>query len=149
METHASDLSNLQCVYYDPYRECENERLEINGISFLVRPLTKGDKNKPQLCQPKDYEEKGDEFTNCELFSIVAWDHVSWPGNDFYVGSRVTDDGVKAAATNTMAVMTDVEGEYDSIANEYRPPAEYINWREVIWKNKIILEAKNNLIIFP
>ena len=149
LEIHGSDLSNIKVVYYDPYRECENERVEINGIDFLVRPLTQGNKNKPQLCQPRDYEEEGDEFTDCELFSIVAWDHASWPGNDFYVGSRATDDGVKAAATNAMAVMTGVEGKYDPIANQYRPPVEYINWREVILKNNVLLEAKDNLIVFP
>jgi len=40
------------------------------------------------------------------------WDHVSWPGNDFYGGSRSTDDGVKAAATDSMAALTGVEGRY-------------------------------------
>jgi hypothetical protein len=149
LETHGSDLSNIKAVYYDPYRECENERLEINGIDFLVRPLTKGNEKKPQLCKTKDYEEVEDEFTHCELFSFVAWDHVSWPGNDFYLGSRATDDGVKAAATDAMAVMTGVEGNYDTQANQYRPPAEYTNWREVILRNNIQLEIKNSLIVFP
>ena len=149
LETHGNEFSHLKVVYYDPYRECKNERVEINGISFLVRPLTKGNQNKPQLCPPKDYQEEGDDFTDCELFSFVAWDHVSWPGNDFYIGSRTTDDGVKAAATNVMAVMTGVEGKYDSTTNQYSPPKAYNNWREVIWQNKVVLEVQNNLMIFP
>ena len=68
---------------------------------------------------------------------MVAWDHVSWPGNDYWIGAasslaicdaftrgmhmmltmigpvrpgkRCTDDGVKAAATDTMRALTGVE----------------------------------------
>lgn len=147
LKNYGSALSNVKGVYYDPYQECENERHEINGISFLIRPLTKGNENKSQLCRPEQYEEKGDDFADCELYSFVAWDHVSWPGNDFYIGSRATDDGVKAAATNVMAVMTRVEGKYDSQLNRYNPPAEYRNWEEVILTNKVQLEVKKRLII--
>ncbi|QTA86071.1 hypothetical protein [Desulfonema magnum] len=147
LENHGADLPNIKAVYYDPYRECENERYEINGTVFLVRPLTKGNENKHQLCKPKNYEEEDDEFADCELFSFVAWDHVSWPGNDFYAGYRATDDGVKAAATNSMAVMTGVEGKYDISTNQYNPPAEYKNWQQVILKNKVQIEVKNSLLI--
>ncbi len=149
LEKYASDLTNVRAVYFDPYRECENERLEIDGVCFFVRPLTKGNENKPQLCSPKDYEEEGDDFDDCELHSLVAWDHVSWPGNDFYAGSRTTDDGVKAAATSAMAVMTGVEGQYDAQVNKYNPPPGYTNWSEVVLKNKIQIEVKDNLILFP
>jgi len=112
--------------------EWDNEREEINLISFLIRPLMKGNENKPQLCSPQKYEEKGDNFSDCELFSFVAWDHISWPGNDFYIGSRATDDGVKAAATDSMFVITGIEGQYNSITNKYDPPKNYKYWEEVI-----------------
>lgn len=52
-----------------------------------------GDAGKPQLCPPQRYAEHGDDFSHCQRFSVVAWDHVSWPGNDFYGGARATDDG--------------------------------------------------------
>lgn len=149
LEKQGHDFSSIHVVYYDPYRECDNERHKIHGICFLVRPLTKGNEQKPQLCHPKTYEEEGDHFAECELFSCVAWDHVSWPGNDFYVGSRATDDGVKAAATNSMAVMTGINGTYNSQRHCYCPPEEYHNWREVILKNKVQLEGKQNLLVFP
>ena len=149
LETHGNTLSNIKCVYYDPYQECEKVRLEIKGIHFLVRPLLKGNAGKPQLCRPVAYEEEGDDFGQCELFSFVAWDHVSWPGNDFYTGSRLTDDGVKAAATNVMCIMTGIEGKYDPAVKKYLPPAGYVNWQEVITKNKIQLEARNNIVILP
>jgi len=107
LKKNGSRFSNIKAVYFDPYRECYNERFEINGILIFVRPLTKGNEHKAQLSEPQQFEESNDCFKDCELFSFVAWDHVSWPGNDFYLGYRSTDDGVKAAATNSMMMMTD------------------------------------------
>ncbi len=149
LRTHGHKFLNIKVVYYDPYQECDNERLEIDKISFLVRPLTKGNINKPQLCQPQAYAEAGDDFTDCELFSFVAWDHVSWPGNDFYLGARSTDDGVKAAATNIMKVMTGIEGRYDCQTFKYHPLTDYETWKDVVIKNKIQLEVIDNLTILP
>ncbi len=149
LETHGSKFSNIKVVYFDPYQECENERIEIERISFFVRPLTKGNINKPQLCQPQDYAEDGDDFNDYALFSFVAWDHVSWPGNDFYLGARSTDDGVKAAATDVMRVMTGIEGSYNSYLYRYCQPAQYETWKDVVFKNKIQLEVVDNLIILP
>jgi hypothetical protein len=147
LQQHGSKLSHLMAVYYDPYSECENDRLEIEGISLLVRPLLQGNGHKPQLCPPPTYAEAGDNFDDCELFSFVAWDHVSFPGNDFYVGSRSTDDGVKAAATDAIAMITGIEGEYDPQYYKYLPPAEYTDWKEVVIKNKIQLKAIDRLVI--
>jgi hypothetical protein len=149
IETHGSKFSHIKAIYYDPYSECANHRTKINGIDLLVRPLNSGNIQKPQLCQPESYAEIADEFDNCDLFSFVAWDHVSWPGNDFYGGARSTDDGVKAAATNSMAVMTGIEGRYDPRSNRYSPPAEFSTWKEVVSKNKIQLEVANNLMVLP
>ena len=147
IQIQGQKFSHIQAVYYDPYSECENHRMKINGIDFLVRPLNSGNTKKSQLCQPQSYSEVANEFDNCELFSFVAWDHVSWPGNDFYKNIRMTDDGVKAAATNSMEIMTGIEGKYDPTINHYCPPPEYADWSEVVSKNKIQLEVKDNLII--
>jgi hypothetical protein len=149
LQAHVSKFSQIQAVYYDPYSECDNDRIEIDSISLLVRPLLKGNANTPQLCLPETYAEDGDDFSDCELFSFVAWDHVSWPGNDFYIGARSTDDGVKAAATNMMQVMTGIEGTYNSYLERYCQPGIYENWQEVIRKNKIQLEIADNLIVLP
>jgi hypothetical protein len=129
---HGTTFPNLKAVYYDPFNECSNARLEIHGISLMIRPLLQGNHAKSQLCQPQDYAEDGDEFSNCLLFSIVAWDHVSWPGNDFFAGCRCTDDGVKAAATNSMAVLTGIEGHYDSDRGAYLPPPPCHTWEDVV-----------------
>jgi hypothetical protein len=130
---HGTSFPNLKAVYFDPYSECSNARREIHGISLLVRPLTApGNQKKSQLCRPAAYAEPDDDFSGCALSSVVAWDHVSWPGNDFYTGSRATDDGVKAAATNSMAALTGVEGAYDPACGKYQPPKPYRNWMEVV-----------------
>jgi hypothetical protein len=134
LETHGASFPNIRAAYYDPFNECANVRREYHGISLMVRPLLQGNGAKPQLCLPTAYEEDGDNFGDCILFSVVAWDHVSWPGNDFFAGSRCTDDGVKAAATNSMAVLTGVEGHYDSHQWAYVPPLPYRTWRDVVKK---------------
>ena len=53
---------------------------------------------------------------------------MNWSGNDFYGGARATDDGVKAAATNAMEVVTGVTGHYDPQRNEYLPPEPHQTW---------------------
>ena len=99
----------------------------------MVRPLSsQPNRRKSQLGPPRAYEEPGDGFSACSLYSIVAWDHVSWPGNDFFAGDRATDDGVKAAATDSMFALTGVEGAYDPALGKYQPPARYRNWASVV-----------------
>jgi len=130
---YGCSFPNIKAVYFDPYSECKNCRREIHGISFMVRPLRiSGNQTKSQLCRPAAYGEKTDDFSDCALYSIVAWDHVSWPGNDFFAGSRATDDGVKAAATNSMSVLTGVAGEYDPARCMYRPPQSHSSWGSVV-----------------
>jgi hypothetical protein len=139
LEKHGASFPHLKAVYYDPFAECANSRREIHGISFMVRPLLQGNDAKSQLCPPHAYAEAGDDFSGCVLSSIVAWDHVSWPGNDFFGGSRCTDDGVKAAATDSMAVLTGFEGRYDPHRGAYLPPAPYRTWGDVVRQNGLRL----------
>jgi hypothetical protein len=140
LERHGPSFPRIRAVYFDPYAECSNQRREIHGISLMVRPLKQGNAGKSQLCPPSVYAEDGDDFSDCLLFSIVAWDHVSWPGNDFFGGSRSTDDGVKAAATDSMAVVTGYEGHYDPQRNAYLPPPPYRTWTEVVERNGLRLD---------
>jgi hypothetical protein len=144
-----ASLRNVTAIYFDPYNECENDRIEIEHLSFLVRPLTLGNTEKPQLCLPEQYEDTSGEFVDIELFSVVAWDHVSWPGNDFYVGSRATDDGVKAAATNSMAVMTGLAGQYNAVSNTYDPSEGYSVWGNVVTQKKLKISVQDNIWIYP
>ncbi len=139
LTTHGASYPHIKVIYYDPFNECTNSRQEVHGISLMTRPLLQENAGKPQLCHPTAYEETGDSFSDCLLFSIVAWDHVSWPGNDFFAGSRATDDGVKAAATDSMRGLTGVEGRYDASSAAYLPPAPYRTWEEVVTKNGLRL----------
>lgn len=149
LHKHSAVLPDIAAVYYDTYSECQNQRYQFNKLVFLVRPLKQGNQDKPQPCPPTAYAEEGDDFNDCVLFSIVAWDHVSWPSNDFYAGHRCTDDGVKAAATNSMTVLTGIEGQYDPFNNTYDPPSEYRNWAEVVHKNNLRLKVQDNLLFLP
>lgn len=133
LNEHGPSLPNIKALYFDPYSECENVCQEIHGISFLVRPLrAPGNQARSQLCRPQAYAEPGEDVSGCSLTSLVAWDHVSWPGNDFYGGARATDDGVKAAATSAMAVLTGLEGTYDAAHGKYQPPDPYRTWGDVV-----------------
>jgi hypothetical protein len=147
LERHASRLPGIRAVWYDPYRECEPSRTEIGSISFFVRPLTKSDPERPQLCHPSAYAElPSDEFESLELWSFVAWDHVSWPGNDFYGGSRSTDDGVKAAATDSMMQLTGFRGRYRSETNAYDPPPGCATWRDVVSRHRLRLDVTEPVV---
>jgi len=147
LKQHAGRLPRIRAVYYDPYQECRNERFEFEGVSLRVRPLTQGNPGRPQLCEPVCYAEAEDDFTDCQLFSIVAWDHVSWPGNDFYGGGRHTDDGVKAAATSAMLALTGVEGHYDTRRYAYLPPAPYPTWGAVVKDRQLRLGGGDQLCL--
>ncbi len=149
IETHGQSLSHIRAIYFDPYSECQNERHEIGHLSYMVRPLLQGNESKPQLCRPAIYEEDGDDFAECEFFSFVAWDHVSWPGNDFYIGSRATDDGVKGAATDAIRAMTGIDGRYNAQTNKYLPPSRFSNWYKVVNEYGLEIEVSDvNLQIF-
>jgi hypothetical protein len=144
LSQHGSAFPNIKVVYFDPFNECSNHRQEIHGISLMVRPLLQGNAGKSQLCHPTAYQELDDDFSDCVLFSIVAWDHVSWPGNDYFGGSRCTDDGVKAAATDSMAVLTGIDGHYDPHRGAYLPPEPYRTWDDVVRQNGLRLQSADH-----
>lgn len=144
---HAAELESLRAVWFDPYDECDNERYEIGSISYLVRPLLRNSPGCPQLCRPSDYEESNDDYSRCDLYSVVAWDHVSWPGNDFFAGVRSTDDGVKAAATDSMYALTGFRGSYDRASNTYQPPQDARTWESLVRSCGLRLEAENNVVV--
>jgi len=138
-----ANLPNIRVVWFDPYNECEMQTREFEHMKFMTRPLAKDIFPRPQLSLPRMFG-----FEDLELYSLVAWDHVSWPGNDYYIGSRATDDGVKAAATNTMQVMTGITGTYHPQTAKYLPPANYANWNDVVKKHEIKLRVARDVSLF-
>lgn len=144
LRKHVHNFDRIACVYFDPHRELRDEQHNACNVKYRVRPSANG-KNvgKSQLGEPKSYEEAGDDFSECQLFKIVAWDHVSFPGNDYFGGSRATDDGVSAAATNSMEIITGISGKYEN--GRYLPPSGKINWLKVVTDNGITLKANGNV----
>ena len=149
LDRHGATLGGIAALYFDPYDECSNHESTIHTTKYMVRPLTLGNHDKPQLCTPESYAEAGDDFSDCDLYSVVAWDHVSWPGNDFYGGARSTDDGVKAAATSAMSTMTQVEGAYDPAAYKYQPPRPFQSWGDVVTERELRMAVAGNLTMYP
>lgn len=145
LDHHAGTLPAIRLVRYDPYSECQDHESRHAGTILRVRPLLSSHHGLPQLCRPADYAEPGDDFGDALLFSVVAWDHVSWPGNDFYAGARATDDGVKAAATDVMRAMTGMVGRYDRLRRMYLPPAPHRTWRDVIDSTGVDLDVSGHL----
>ncbi|XP_055314414.1 uncharacterized protein LOC129575260 [Sitodiplosis mosellana] len=142
LKKHAKNYDNIACIYFDPHRECTNETQQFDRVSYRVRPASQNN-GRSQLCKPNEYEEDGDDFSDCKLHKVVAWDHLAFPGNSYFVEHRWTDDGVVGAATNSMRVITGSKGIYDN--GDYFPPEGYENWKEVVDKNQIILRAKDNV----
>jgi len=150
LETHGHKWPRIRIVYFDAFKEGTSSREVIKGtnIDYIVQPLGKsGSNGRCQLCPPQDYEGavggEADDFSGLDLFSVVAWDHVSWPGNDYWAGSRETDDGVKAAATDSMYKLSGVEGSYDEKLKKYMPPPSYKSWNAVLKRNKIRLDLSS------
>lgn len=152
LKRHAKSLPGIRCVRFDPYDECENEGRRFGRIAFRVRPLAANERRGaglglPQLRPARDYEEPGDDFSDCDLFSVVAWDHVSWPGNDFWAGARATDDGVKAAATDAMFALSGFRGRYDPETFQYLPPPGIRAWEDLVREHRLVLRAIDNVTV--
>jgi len=147
LERHAAGLPGLRALRYDPYDECADERREFGAVSFLVRPLARSANPLPQLRPPRDYAEGDDDFSPCDLYSVVAWDHVSWPGNDFWAGARATDDGVKAAATDAMHAISGFRGRYDAAGAAYLPPEGYRTWEDLARDAGLSFGAEGRLVV--
>jgi len=134
---HGANWPNIKAVYFDPYVDKQMKREEkINNITYYVIPLSASDgTGRAQLSRPASFQCPGLQgLENCELYSFVAWDHVSWPGNDYWGGSRATDDGVKAASTDTMYKLAGAQGKYEN--GMYMPPAGFgiQEWQQVLQK---------------
>jgi len=138
LDAEQENLPNIKAVWFDPYQECERSKKDIGHIKFITNPLATDMFPRPQLSEPRLFG-----FEDCDLYSFVAWDHVSWPGNDYYLGDRATDDGVKAAATDVMFAMTGLEGQYHAPSAKYLAPGDYVHWKDVVFGHKVKLTIRD------
>jgi len=150
LQKHGAEWPGIHVVYFDVFGESAPTREIIKGssITYIVQQSGKnGSDSRNQLCPPQDYEGaaggEGDDFSQCYLFSFVALDHVSWPGYDYWDGSRETDDGAKGSATDSMYRVTGVEGRYDAKRNKYVPPDTYASWSAVLKTKNIRLDLSS------
>lgn len=147
IEEHANKWPAIRLIRFSAPGCPENASIDIGHIDYRMRRHLFDGSSPAQLCHPTAYEEGADDFSNCDLYSFVAWDHVSWPGNDFYRGSRMTDDGVKAAATNAIGVMTGRIGHYDAAVNKYQPPAGSKVWADVVERDDLVIDVVDRLLV--
>ncbi|MDB2592830.1 hypothetical protein N9Y17_03920, partial [Gammaproteobacteria bacterium] len=109
LEKHGQKYPNIKGIYYSPEKPKQAGTKNINGCNFIVsNGFWKADAIQ-LLSKPETF---GKQYKDCTLFKLGAWDHYSYPGNDFFINSRHTDDAVSAAATNSMQVLFDIEGKY-------------------------------------
>lgn len=139
LQRHGQELTNIALVQGQG-AQGEEVKKEIQGIKYRKCLGTPGLLNHPTF-----WQQDNEDFLNHVLYKVVAWDHFSWPGNDFYGGSRWTDDGVSAAATNICQVMTGQTGLYDATCKKFKPTDGNIwigkTWEQVIKDNNIKLVA--------
>ena len=138
LSTYGDQLDQIQALYFDPYQALQDRTQSIAHSYLITRPLIPN--GHPQLCYPQSYNQPGLDFSDCALFSVVAWDHVSWPGNDYYIGSRATDDGVKGAASDVIYRLSGIEGTYDKNREMYLPPRPYQHWQELVLEHQYQLK---------
>jgi len=145
LEKVQGELSHIKYVYYNPWTSNESCDVGFEHTTLLVRGSNRHRTNAVgQLASPSEILGFTDK-DELELYSFVAWDHVSWPGNDFYAMDRCTDDGVKAAATSLMTEMTGIEGCYDSEDNIYKPCGTDESWEQLVLANnlRLVLNSRN------
>jgi len=146
---HAAHLKSLAVVHFEIRDDRDKVQKQYHETRLIVNPIHRGKDYTPQLNLPDVYEGEEDDFSSCELTNIVAWDPVAWPGNDFYTGARCTDDGVKAAATDAMFIITGIQGKYDHQRYQYRPQTPYATWEDVVYDKNIQLHVEDTYTLYP
>lgn len=156
LEKHGDKLSHIAGIHFDRYeaiRGIEGDQKDtIKNIHLHTRSFRTSPEKAAQLDSLEKYGDNA-EYIDCEHFCIVAWDHFSFPGNDFFAqNNRKTDDGVKAAATNSMLQLLPnnhgITGTYDPQDNKFKPTGihENMDWNTVFAEKNIELNTSNTLV---
>lgn len=100
-DTHGAELNRVDAVNYDPYQPMSEDTLTsttTTGIRLMARPYL--DLSSEARSCSLEYPRDGHDYSNHLLVKVVAWDPFSFPGNDIWNNSRVTDDGVSMASSD-------------------------------------------------
>ena len=139
LRKHAQQLRNIAGVYFMEYEHMSSSHIaeyKCEEISIIRW------KNGPSLLA--ENKVIAPELGDCHIAKFVAWDHFSWPGNDFFANSRHTDDGVSAAATNVMEKLLPNNGqyhyEYNAMVKMFlaSQKGEHLNWEQVMPQHRLI-----------
>ena len=154
LEEHHRSLPNIAGIHLDTFATeslGEDEDLERENIGHIIYRKQeleidhgRDGTRKQQLDKPENFDKR---FDKCKLFSVVAADALSWPGNDMNVGSRATDEEEKTGATNAMTVMTGIEGSYGDIERVYSLEGN-ATAENYILANKIRIETNGRIELF-
>ncbi|MCH9689729.1 MAG: hypothetical protein K0U10_03635 [Gammaproteobacteria bacterium] len=158
----AGDVKDAVCAIYP---DVINEIIQENigqfpniGAFYIASPGAESRKNitgkvdvlfgspfsaLQQLDAP---DRHGKKYVGHKPYKVVAADHASWPCNDWYVASRLTDEGVIGAATSAMQAMTGFGGVYSPTRKGFIPPSDYANWEAVVKSNKLTLDYNASTI---
>lgn len=108
-------LKNIKGIIYDKFDLPVSEPIVIpdSNIKFIEEACS-NDNGKQrigpgQLALPEEHDK---DFKECKVYTVVAGDHVAFPGNDMYINSCRTHEGGVGARTNLLGVITGIEGEY-------------------------------------
>jgi len=126
LQEHHDALLNIAGVHLDTYATeslTQGEfrenigKIEFRGIEGQRGYNTKEGERYPKLSAPKTFDIKRKK---CKLFSIVAADALSLPGNDMNTGFKCTDEGISAGGTNLPTVITGKQGKYEYKGKKYQ-----------------------------
>jgi len=140
-------LPNIRAVRFDPNTEGStnlNGSITEDQLDYIVA----NSRYEGLLHKPEHFDKK---YKGCDYFKIVAWDHLSYPGNDWLGGSGATDDGSNCAATDSCYQLTGGKGRYGKSSGQfgYFPPEGYNTWKTLILKKKIYVQTnQQNLHLY-
>lgn len=124
-------LSKIALVYHYAFGPEDPELRYEEDISNTMK-FVQWRNGPPLLSAPEAIERT---LSEAPLYKVVAWDHFSWPGNDFFANARQTDDGVSSAATSSMQELIpkpkDWEYRYVPERAKFLP---YHQGRERLWR---------------
>jgi hypothetical protein len=150
------DLIRLDIFKDDHETQAVTHTTDQNNKLQVVLSSAKRDQKGQPLSKPQAFGHLRSNILKIanethRVYTVVAGDHVSWPGNDWYEGSSKTNEGTIATATNMCSVVTGKAGHWDTRAQsaeggKFRPK-DGENWEAAARSCHIKATPRNLRII--
>jgi hypothetical protein len=130
LEKHGSQLGNIKEIYFDTFAMIFDQptSTKIYEIDFVcVSSSNTSYSTRRQLAKAPE---------KLTLATIVAGDLLSWVGNDMWVDSRATDEGVKCGSSLALVQIACAHGidfhqfQYNETLGKYEP-ANHEGWNNL------------------